>query len=281
MKIGIIGLGFVGGTLKEVFKDNHEIFIYDKYKEEFKEPEVLQNTEVIFVCVPTPMKDSGEIDSSIVYESIELLNSLVFEKKPLVVIRSTVIPGTVEELSKKFDFDFVSNPEFLREKTVLQDFLNSKRIVMGANKKESMELLEKLYREVIPNTTYLKFDSKTAEMIKYASNTILAGQITMANEIYNICHVLGINYEDVKTALLFDDRISKNINVPGPDGKFGFGGKCFPKDLNAIIQLSKEKGYDPKFFEEVWRSNLRFRKSKDWQKIVGATSKNNYSKRGI
>ena len=96
---------------------------------------------------------------------------------------------------------------------------------------------------VIFQAGYIFTNYKTAEMIKYAANTALATQIIMANELYKICENLKIDYEDVKNILLLDERIARNINVPGPDGDFGFGGKCFPKDVNALIQMSKEKGY--------------------------------------
>lgn len=109
-------------------------------------------------------------------------------------------------------------------------------------------------------------------MIKYSANVFLTGQVALANEIYQVCHSLGVDYDTVKEAILLDDRIGTNIDVPGPDGDFGFGGKCFPKDLNALIYLARENMYRPYLLEEIWRLNERVRKNKDWLNIEGAVS---------
>ena len=275
MKIGIIGLGFVGGTFAEIFKDSCEIAIYDKFKEDYKDSKSLVGSEIIFICVPTPMMESGEIDLSIIHESIKLLSSMKFKEKPLVVIRSTVIPGTSDSLMERYNFDILSNPEFLREKTAVEDFKNSKRIVVGTDNDENFEKLKSLYKIILPNSEYVKVDSKTAEMIKYASNVTLTGQIAIANEMYKVCKALDIDYNEVKKVLLLDPRIGKNIEVPGPDGGLGFGGKCFPKDLNALIYKASKEGYNPELFREILELNKRVRKDRDWLKIPGATAQNN------
>lgn len=277
MKIGFIGLGYVGGTTYEVVKDHFETVPYDKYKKGFENNlEKLSNCNIIFLAVPTPMQENGKIDLSIVNSALSDLQNLKFEENPTIVVRSTVVPGTTETLSKKYNFKFVFNPEFLREKHAIEDFYKSNRVILGSNDKENCEKITEVYSKFLPNAEYILTDFKTAETIKYASNTILATQIIMANELYKICDKLGVKYEDVKKILLLDERIAKNIDVPGPDGYFGFGGKCFPKDINAFIQMSKEYGYDPIFFEEVWKSNLRFREKCDWDDIKGATSKNGF-----
>ena len=113
-------------------------------------------------------------------------------------------------------------------------------------------------------------------MIKYTSNVTLASQIMIANEIYQICKNTEIDFETVKKTILLDKRIGTNINVPGPDGDFGFGGKCFPKDMNALISFSKENGYNPELLEQVWKSNLKLRNNHDWKSIKGATSQNGF-----
>ena len=109
-------------------------------------------------------------------------------------------------------------------------------------------------------------------MIKYAANVFLASQIGIANEIYQICKTIGVDYDEVKKAILHDKRIGTNIDVPGHDGDFGFGGKCFPKDLNALIYLAREHMYRPHLLEEVWRLNEKVRKDLDWLDIAGAVS---------
>jgi len=282
MKIGIIGCGFVGGTILNVLKDRYNVIAYDKFMNEYKNNfDKLSECSVIFIAVPTPMEDSGKIDLTIIEEVLNNLDKLEFKEKPIIVIRSTAVPGTTEGLSKKYNFEFVYNPEFLREKHALEDFKKMNRVVLGSNKKENSEKVKSLYQTFLPDAAYILTNWKTAEMIKYAANTALATQIIMANELYQICKTLEIDYEEVRHILALDDRIAKNIDVPGPDGSLGFGGKCFPKDLNAIIQLAKEKGYNPDFFEQVWKSNLKLRETKDWNEIPGATSKNNNFKDAI
>lgn len=277
MKIGIIGMGFVGGTTAKVLETVHEIIPYDKYKEPYTNPGPLTNAEVVFICVPTPMKPSGEIDYSAIHNSIKTLVSATSqnEKKPLVVIRSTAVSGTTKNFEKSYPFNFAFNPEFLREKHALEDMKETDRIVIGAEQEEDFEKVKEIYLPLFPNAKFVYVDTKTAEMIKYAANAFLTSQIAIANEIFQICKAADVNYDTVKESLLLDKRIGRNIDVPGPDGDFGFGGKCFPKDLNALIYLARENMYRPYLLEEVWRLNEKVRKNKDWLDIPGATSENN------
>ncbi len=277
MKLGFIGMGFVGGATAKALERFHKILIYDKYKKEYDNPLILKDAEVVFVCVPTPMRQNGEIDLSAIYDSLETLKEITKsnEKKPLVVIRSTVIPGTSDKLEQDFEFNFVSNPEFLREKHAIYDMENTNRIVFGTERKEDYDKILEVFKPVFPNINYIFVDKKTAEMIKYSSNVMLIGQVAIANELFQICKLLKIDYSDIKNTLLLDSRMAKNISVPGPDGKLGFGGKCFPKDLNALRFFSKQLGYNPSLLDEIWKTNGRIRENKDWLNIPGATSENN------
>ncbi len=274
-------MGIVGGATYNLLSRVHEMIPYDKYKEPYKNPKKLKNAEAVFICVPTPMKPSGEMDYSPIHNSLETLVEVNSnnEKRPLVVIRSTAVSGATDMLEKNYDFNFVFNPEFLREKHAIEDMENTDRIVIGANRKEDAEKMESIYRPIFPNANYIFVNRKTAEMIKYAANVTLAGQIAIANEIYQICSRLGIDYDLVKKTVLMDERIGKNIDVPGPDGDFGFGGKCFPKDLNALMYLARENGYHPNLLEEIWRLNEKVRKNKDWLNITGTMSENNLDKK--
>lgn len=273
MKIGIIGYGVVGGATGQVLGAYHEILPYDRYKPPYHEYQYLdrlvKEARVIFVCVPTPMKNSGEIDQSAIHHSLQTLESEMARRRRdpktiLVVIRSTAVSGTTDSLALKYKFRFAFNPEFLTEKNALEDMKRTSRVVIGANDAASRQTLAKLYRAVFPKARYIFVDRKTAEMIKYTANVMLAAQIAVANEIYQICRAIGVNYEKVKETILLDPRIGRNINVPGPDGDFGFGGKCFPKDLNALIYMAREAKYRPYLLEEVWRLNERVRTKKDW-----------------
>lgn len=266
MKIGVVGMGVVGSATAEVLKQAHEIIPYDRYKQPYTDPEKLDEAEIIFICVSTPMKPCGGLDDSAIHHSLTTLERVTYynPKKPLVVIRSTAVSGTTDKLETQYPFNFVFNPEFLTEKNALDDMKNTNRIVIGANRDEDYKKVESIYKPIFPNAKYIKTDRKTAEMVKYAANVTLAGQIAIANEMFQICRAVGVDYDSVKEAILHDKRIGTNINVPGPDGDLGFGGKCFPKDLNALIALARENRYRPYLFEEIWRLNEKIRKKKDW-----------------
>ncbi|MFA5173832.1 MAG: nucleotide sugar dehydrogenase [Candidatus Pacearchaeota archaeon] len=285
MKIGIIGMGFVGGTTAKILEQVHQIFPYDKYKEPYNSNQnfenLAKNSEAIFICVPTPMQASGAIDYTNIYSSLSNLLEITnrINRNPLdltIIIRSTAVSGTTDDLAKKYPFHFAFNPEFLREKHALKDMENTNRIVIGANNEKIQQIVQQIYEPLFPNAKYVLTNTKTSEMIKYAANVILAGQIALANEINQICNKLEINYNEVKNTILLDERIGRNIDVPGNDGDFGFGGKCFPKDLNALIYLARENMYRPYLLEEIWRLNERVRKNKDWLDIKGATSQKNF-----
>ena len=273
MKIGFIGMGIVGGATAKVLCRHHEILAYDKYKSGLQDAEKLKDAEAVFICVPTPMKPNGEIDYSAIHDSLKTLTQVA--EKPLVILKSTAVSGTTDKLEEQYGFHFVFNPEFLTEKNAMQDMENTDRIIIGANRQEDYEKVFEIYKPIFPDAKYIHVDRKTAEMIKYAANVFLAGQIGLANEIYQICKAVGVNYDKVKDAILLDNRIGRNINVPGHDGDFGFGGKCFPKDLNALIYLAREHMYRPYLLEEIWRLNEKVRKKEDWYNIPGAVSENN------
>lgn len=274
MKVGIWGVGVVGLSTGESLSSKHSIFYYDKYKKEYQEKERIKDCEVIFVCVPTPMKNNGKIDLRIIKSSIDEV-SKVAKSGTIVVIKSTVIPGTTGKLANKYKYlNFSFNPEFLREKSAKKDAKNPKRIIIGVSTYQSSVFikLRKLYSLIFKGTPIIKTSLKEAELVKYCSNAIMASQVSIANELFQLCKQVNVNYNKLKNILLYDNRIGTTIDVPGYDGDLGFGGKCFVKDINALIYYAREVGYRPYLLEEVWRLNLKIRKDKDWLKIEGATS---------
>lgn len=268
MNIGICGQGIVGNATALGLQRGHQLLCYDKYKESSHSlQQIAENCSIIFLTVPTSMKKSGEIDLSAIYESVGILNEYAKDKefKTIIVIRSTAVSGTTDKLAEKYPkFDFAFNPEFLRDRNAHEDFLNSKRVVIGANSDRVFDVLKKVYEEAKFTCPIIRLDIKTAELVKYASNVMLMSQIITANEIYEICQHIGVDYQQILPILKYDERIGTNILVPGNDGDRGAGGKCFPKDLNALIYLAREHGYRPDLLEEVWRTNLKFRKKIDW-----------------
>jgi UDPglucose 6-dehydrogenase len=143
---------------------------------------------------------------------------------------------------------------------------------IGGHPKDCKKI-EEIYRLVFPYARYIITDTTTAEMIKYSANVTLAGQVMIANELYQICRKLKVDWALVRNAIILDPLIGTNTKVPGPDGDMGFGGKCLPKDLNALIYRAKEVGYNPELLLQIWKSNLVARKNKNWKVIKGATSK--------
>jgi UDPglucose 6-dehydrogenase len=279
-KVGLVGYGIVGKALGSVLSTKFELAIYDKYLTGHQDlNNVLTSCNELFVAVPTPMNHDGSIDLSYVTTALSSIKEGLKEvnkKNIIVVLRSTIVPGTTEKLQKKFQtLKLVFNPEFLTERTYIQDMKNTARVVLGGNKKDC-EKVAQIYKKIFPKAKYIITNSKTAEMIKYSANITLAGQVIIANELFQICKKIGIDWSFVRDAIVLDSLIGKNNNVPGPDGDFGFGGKCLPKDLNALIHLSKQKGYNPEFLEQAWKTNLKLRKNYNWELIKGATSKNGF-----
>lgn len=288
MKISIVGAGYVGlVTGACLAKLSHEVIFVDSNKEKInmlrrgKCPihetgldEILRanpieatcdldytvkNTNISFVCVGTDSDESGcSINLHHVKEVAEGIGKALSHGH-LVVIKSTVTPGTTKEviipLLEKYgrrigtDFNICTNPEFLREGVAVNDFLHPDRIVIGEMNKEGGDVLAELYRDF--DCPILRVKLKTAEMIKYASNAFLAARISLINEIGNICHRLGIDVHEVAEGMGYDKRIGNKFLAAG----IGFGGSCLPKDLKALIAKSRQIGYEPKILEEILNLN--------------------------
>ena len=279
MKIGIVGQGFVGSAVREGLKDFYTVNTYDKYKQaEFSVSnlqELAERSEVIFVCLPTPMRKSGECDTSIVRQVVSDIDSLCGAKdltERTVVIKSTVPPGTTEDLNQKTNWiDVVFNPEFLTEANATNDYKNQNRIILGGPRPATTKL-KSLFSKAFPKASIIKTGSNTAEMVKYFTNCFLATKVSFANEIKQVCDKSNVDYDKVVEYSLYDARIGQShFSAPGPDGSYGFGGHCFPKDINALIYLAKEAGINPKMLTSVWEKNLEVRKEseRDWEKMIG------------
>ncbi|TAH65960.1 MAG: UDP-glucose/GDP-mannose dehydrogenase family protein [Methanosarcina mazei] len=218
----------------------------------------VKETEISFICVGTPSADDGTIDLSIVRAAAAGIGKALAKKDAyhVVVVKSTVVPETTEKFvlpileetsGKKAgkDFGLAMNPEFLREGKAVQDFMNPDKIVVGAIDKRSGDLVSELYRTFECEVT--RTGPATAEMIKYANNSLLATKISFANEIGNICKKMGIDTYEVMEAVGKDFRVSPKFLNSGA----GFGGSCFPKDVKALIGKAKTIGYSPVLLESV------------------------------
>ena len=275
MNIGIVGLGYVGTAIKSGFEKHYKVETYDKYEVDKSTCELFDlvaECKVIFVCVPTPMNKDGSCHTDIVEDVVKEINKWSYAYwgnkniKPTVVIKSTVPPGTTEWLDKKYkSVDVIFNPEFLTEANFLEDFKNQTRIILGGTRKGT-NILRQVYSKVFPHATIVKTGSKTAEMVKYFVNSFLATKVSFANEMKQICDKIDIDYDKVVEYATYDDRLGKSHwAVPGPDGDFGFGGHCLPKDLSAIISEFDTLG----LLESVKKVNDKVRKNRDWEKMKG------------
>jgi len=276
MKIGIVGQGYVGTAVKTVFEKHYDVETYDldrdKCSVDYLE-DIVELSNIIFVCVPTPMKKDGSCDVSIVEAVVKDINDMVVSRNVsdrIVAIKSTVPPGTTNRLNKECEnITVIFNPEFLTEANFIEDFKNQNRIIIGGSR-PATTTLRQVYSLVFPEATIVKTGSITAEMVKYFTNTFLATKVSFANEMFNICCRLGIDYDKVVEYSTYDERLGKSHwAVPGPDGKLGFGGSCFPKDINALIHLGLELDMSPQVLMAAWETNLDVRPECDWKELKG------------
>lgn len=278
-KIGIIGCGYVGTATAEGFAGNsdNKIFRYDKYKETPNTlSEVVNESEFIFICVPTPIfSDYSGMDMSIVEEVVGEVAELAKEAGKVVIIKSTSLPGTTKKMAKKYaNLNFAMNPEFLTQKNANADFLKPFRTVIGCENTDVGERIKALYETILPpDQKYIITDSTSAELIKYMSNLILASKVLLANEFYELSKKVGANFIDVQKGVEADPRIGTHLGVPGSDGDVGFGGACFPKDMVGILGLAKKLGVDMSALNAIWEKNLKVRKHRDWEAMPQAFKK--------
>lgn len=229
--------------------------------------EAVDFADVIFIAVNTPTLPDNSCDVSRVF-SVAAQIAQHMDRYKVIVNKSTVPVGTgskikkeMEEIltqqNKPLEFDIVSNPEFLREGSAVQDFINPERIVIGTQSPRALSIIKEVYRELLQfNIPVVATGLETAEMIKYASNAFLAMKISFINEIANICEYCGADISVVAKGIGLDSRIGSLFLNPGP----GFGGSCFPKDVRALIGLSESFGYEPLLLSGVIEVNNRQRK---------------------
>ena len=271
-KIGIIGQGFVGSAIREGLKSYYPCYTYDLDPDKCSNThsEVVNNSDIIFVCVPTPMRKSGECDTRILEKAVSSIEDEVFDnRKPILVLKSTIPPGTTDRISKLTRLDVCFSPEFLTEANSFDDFKNQTRIIIGGPR-PATGTLKQMFRKAFPRIPIVKTGTKIAEMVKYFTNCFLASKVTFANEMYEICEKNNIDFDKVSEYALHDDRIGKtHLMVPGPDGDRGFGGHCFPKDLSAMISYAKKSDVYPNFLLAVEESNRLYRTVRDWESMKG------------
>ena len=276
-KLGVIGQGFVGTAVTEGMSHCYEMITYDKDPNkkctEKSLYDVILKSDVVFLCVPTPMYKSGACDLSIVHNAMkEIVDSCEALKKHVtVVLKSTVPPGTTETLNELYGYnaDVVFNPEFLTEANANEDYKNQNRIIVGGERPYTSQV-KQIFSKAFPQVPIIKTSATIAEMVKYVTNTFLATKVSFANEMYQISKALDIDYDKVIEYARYDERLGQSHwAVPGPDGDFGFGGHCFPKDVAALTYLAKALGVDPIMLNGTAYKNNDVRTDFDWTKQIG------------
>jgi UDPglucose 6-dehydrogenase len=298
MQIGIVGSGYVGTTVAACLADfGHDVINVDidesvvrqlnDGESPISEPGLdglldrhagealwattdyddLANVDVILLALPTPTNDDGSIDTAFVEAGAESLGAVLadVEGYPTVVVKSTVVPGTTEDVVRPIlerasglragtDFGLATNPEFLREGSAVEDFQHPDKLVFGTTDDRALEALEAVYAPLLDDDVpVVRTGLREAEMIKYANNAFLAAKVSLINELGNICKEYGVDAYEVADAIGLDDRIGEEFLRSG----VGWGGSCFPKDVAAIVAAARERGYEPELLQAAIDVNDR------------------------
>lgn len=276
MKIGIVGNGYVGGATSLLKNRSVEVALYDVDPDKCKPRGTTINDmgdcSFIFVCVPTPMDKDGKCSTLLVEEVVGNLVKNNYDPER-IVIKSTVPVGTCRKLGTMF------MPEFLTEQNWKHDFLSQKSWILGTNKRtdkirdEIYSIFDAAWHDgVLAHRPHMTFSTtEEAELTKYVRNSFLATKVAFFNEIEEFCRVSNVSYRKVRELVLYDDRIGdSHTSVPGPDGKRGFGGTCFPKDMSSLLHQILDKGLVSYIINATRNRNIDVdRREKDWEEQKG------------
>lgn len=262
MRIGIVGYGFVGKALNSALSDNVKVCIVDPILGTSIDDLKDFKPQAIFICLPTPMRKDGTQDIDIVIDVLKEITR--YSIKGIIVVKSTVHPGNINKIGLVCP-RFVYNPEFLREKHAEEDFINSDFILFGGDK-ESSSFLSKIYLNHTKclNNNYIYTDAVSASLVKYTINSFLATKVVFFNEINSIHKLINTEetWENFTKILSNDKRIGdSHMMVPGHDGRHGFGGACFPKDINALLKYAENLGAESSLIKNVIIKDVFFVKA--------------------
>jgi UDPglucose 6-dehydrogenase len=261
--VGIIGRGLVGSALLSHLKKIFSVSSYDlsdTVDMNLGYQRVVEKSNIIYLCVPTPSDKHGKCDTLHVDNACKLINyySKRVSKFTVVLIKSTMSPHTTQRLQEKYNHCvLVCNPEFLTERTAVEDVKNTTKHLLGIPDPSMKHLLSDYHSMAWPDSDCIYTDPTTAEMIKTTTNSFFSAKITFANIIYDICNSLGIDYNKMIEVMQEADPRVGDIHwqVPGHDGKRGFGGKCLPKELSSMISIAKQNNINSSPLEAVENYN--------------------------
>ncbi len=276
MKIGIVGKGFVGSAVQFGFSANTgcnaEVRVYDKDPNKSLNTlqEVVNESDFVFLSVPTPSNEDGSVNLDIVDEALSDINE-VSKRDNVILLRSTMVPGSTNMFQEKYPkLNLVFNPEFLTERSANFDFINQSRYILGGEKL-NVERVAKLYKwRFGQSISIIKTNSQTAELIKYMNNCFFATKVSFMNEMKLVADKSNVDWNMAVEGFIRDGRIGhSHLDVPGHDGRMGFGGSCFPKDIQAMINLGESLDLKLETLSGAWKTNLNVRPEKDWEKLEG------------
>lgn len=250
-KVGIVGAGVVGQAMQRLV--GPDAVLYDTRPDMPQDRDAINRCDVVFVCVPTPMADDGSCDTSIVEDVVAWI------KAPLIILRSTVAPGTTDRLRQKYGRRIVFQPEYLGETPahVFGNMAERSFVVLGGTR-EDVSAAADFYKHYYNSMVYFYLcDAMTAEVAKYMENSFYAVKVTFVNEFHDIARAHGVDFNVLREIWLADTRISRDHTFVYPDAR-GFAGKCLPKDVNAIVRSCQERGYRPAYLEATLARNEDF-----------------------
>ncbi len=263
INLGIVGHGFVGKAVDSGFVEGvHKIIVDPKYDDVGPRVLLERPVKAIFICVPTPALSSGKVNDSILLDVVKEIASLIKKDRPLIIVKSTAPPTTFENLKRIYP-RLIYNPEFLRERSAVEDFLNPPVHIFGGDS-EDLDEVEMIYREysscaICP---VYKTDIKTASLLKYTINSFLATKVIFFNQLKDLHTTCGAQstWEEFIKMVSCDERIgSSHMHVPGPDGEWGYGGSCFPKDTRAFVHYANSQQEPFDLLERVVNLNEKYR----------------------
>jgi UDPglucose 6-dehydrogenase len=258
-KVGIVGLGFVGSAIKDSMEHDCDLILVDPPKGLPGKYEDLLDCEGIFVCVPSPQDEDGSCDTSYLESALDTLSALGYTG---VVISKSTAPPSVYKLLQAKHKNLVHAPEFLTAANASKDYANGKFAIIGgavgAYQREAERIIRWGQSGIGNNVQFCTIEE--ASLAKYTINTFLATKVAYMNEIYNLAFKEGMDYNKISNMIRMDERIgNSHLRVPGPDGVFGFGGACFPKDTSALLKYADEKGVSMMVLDAAVRKNTLLR----------------------
>jgi nucleotide sugar dehydrogenase len=265
-KILVVGYGYVGKAMVDMLREHYDVLVYDptysganNFENVSFMSEIADAKDCVLgvICVPTPQKDDNSCDTSLVKKAVKEINA------PVILLKSTVSPGTTERLKKETGKRIVFSPEYVGESKYYNPYFNNDMkavpfLILGGAEEDGNYILDLFLPILGPTKQYFKTAALNAEVTKYMENTFFATKITFVNEMYEICKAFGADWYDVREGWLLDPRVERMHTAVFPE-KRGFSGKCLPKDTSALVEASKKAGYLPKFLEQMIESNKEFK----------------------